>query len=92
MPRTIEQIDADIAAIKAANPNWASNDTSLNAITAFTNEKNQLTQSSQALPAGKDWFAMMPDALRKYERKITDLSLYFILQLLLYLATLTSCL
>ena len=34
MPRNIEQIEAEIAAIQAANPNWASNDASLNAITA----------------------------------------------------------
>ncbi len=42
MSRTIEQIEADIAAVKA-NPNWARNEATLKAIAAFTNEKNELT-------------------------------------------------
>ena len=43
MPRTAEQIEADIQAVKQ-NPNWATNDAALNAIAAFTIEKSQLTQ------------------------------------------------
>ncbi len=48
MPRTIEQIEGDINAIKS-NPNWATSEAFSAAIAAFTNEKNQLTQP----PAGK---------------------------------------
>ncbi len=51
MSRTAQQIDADIAAVKA-NPNEAKSDAPLKAITAFTNEKNQLNTQ-----AGKDYLS-----------------------------------
>ncbi len=45
MSRTIEQIETEIQAIKEANPDWAGNQIALMAITAFTIEKNNLSQS-----------------------------------------------
>ncbi len=53
MPLTVEQIEADIAAIRAS-PNWATNPIAMGLYTELLKEKNLLTQSSQAPPAGKD--------------------------------------
>ena len=38
--RTIADIEADIADIKRANPNWLGNDAHVALMTAYTNEKN----------------------------------------------------
>ena len=49
MPRTIAQIEADIAAIKT-NPNWATDPVAKRLYAALVEEKNQLTQPH---PTGK---------------------------------------
>jgi len=41
--RTIADIDADIAAVKNANPNWLTNSGDKALITSLTNEKNILS-------------------------------------------------
>jgi hypothetical protein len=48
MPRTIEEIESDINAIKSRS-DWATREGALNAIAALINEKNLLQPS----PAGK---------------------------------------
>ncbi len=62
MPRTIEEIESDINAIKSRS-DWATREGALNAIAALINEKNLLQPS----PAGKYWFPMKHDVLRKNE-------------------------
>ena len=62
MPRTIAQIEADIAAIKT-NPNWATDPVAKRLYAALVEEKNLLQQ-----PAGKYWFTMMYYVLQKNER------------------------
>ena len=42
MPRTIEEIEANINDIVQANPNWASNEIDANRYDALLIEKNQL--------------------------------------------------
>lgn len=52
MPRTVEQIEADIEAVKRIS-NWITNEAALNAFTALVTEKNLLNQVSVPPPAGK---------------------------------------
>ena len=47
MPRTIQQIEADIAAVKDNNPDWITNTAALISIAAYTNERTQLQAQSQ---------------------------------------------
>eukprot|EP01038_Epipyxis_sp_PR26KG_P015760 gene15760-21341_t len=57
--RTIEQIEADIEAVKS-NANWATCEAALNAISAFTVEKNQLNQSTVVInDLSKVWKAIV---------------------------------
>lgn len=49
--RNIQQIEADLKAIKDANPDWASNPVDMALITALIVEKNRISASSA--PAGK---------------------------------------
>lgn len=56
MPRTIEEIEADIAAVKATDPNWATSSVYASLNFAYA---ELLKHSNAAPPAGKDWFPMM---------------------------------
>ena len=49
--RTIADIEADIVALKNANPNWLTNAGNKALITSLTNEKNELSSASMQ-PAG----------------------------------------
>ena len=49
--RTIADIEADIVALKNANPNWLTNAGVQALITSLTNEKNVLSSASMQ-PAG----------------------------------------
>ena len=51
MPRSVEDIEAEIAAIKSANPNWISNDVDKALITAL--ENRIASTAAAAAPAGK---------------------------------------
>ncbi len=57
MPRTIADIEAEIAAVKAANPNWASHAGDKQLLTALVNEKIGIQQPS----AGKYEFLLIID-------------------------------
>ncbi len=52
MPRTVEQIEDDIAAVKA-NHNWSSDPVAMRLCSALVEEKNLLTQIPVPPPAGK---------------------------------------
>eukprot|EP01039_Chlorochromonas_danica_P000971 gene971-1053_t len=54
MPRSVDDIEADIAAIKRANPRWAVEAGDKALITALITEKNQLLQGTAAGGSGTD--------------------------------------
>lgn len=54
MSRTLEVIEAEIQAVKDANPNWITNSGVMAFITELTREKNSLTAIST--PAGEFTF------------------------------------
>lgn len=48
MPRTVEDIEADIASLKS-NPNWSTDTASMNLFTELLKEKNQLGNQNSHL-------------------------------------------
>ena len=51
--RTIADIEADIADIKRANPNWLGNDAHVALMTAYTNLKNTLLSQTESQEKGE---------------------------------------
>jgi phage terminase large subunit-like protein len=52
MPRTVEEIEVDIKAVKA-NPNWAVSEAFASLYAELLKEKNKLTQAQVPPPSGK---------------------------------------